>query len=282
MKQGIIGNFLRFVPKNLLSYFVGWLVQLKLPEKLSLLSVRYFAKYYKINLEEAESPVEQYKTIGDLFTRKLKPGLRPIGEGLVHPADAKLTQFGKIEVGHLIQAKGKTYSLSEFLGTFHDLTPYEGGSFLTYYLCPTDYHRVHSPVSGKIIRCTHIPGKLWPVNPWSVENISQLFSVNERVVTWIQSEDNLLAVVMVGATNVGKMTMSFDEDIVTNTLPAKKQREIKVYDPGIEISRGDELGIFNMGSTVVIVAPKSFDIDLPKEGEYPTRMGESFKDLVRS
>lgn len=274
--ESVIGLLLKVLPKNWISYFVGVLVQLPLPAPINQWAVKRFASHYNINLEEAEYPVEHYQTIGDLFTRKLKPGMRPIAEGLVHPADAMLTSWGKINGDELIQAKGKTYSLAEFVSDDNAVKLFKGGHFVTYYLCPTDYHRVHSPVDGKIVKVEHVPGYLWPVNEWSVNSVDRLFAVNERVIVWIQTPKGLVALVMVGATNVGKMTMSFDSEIVSNMPPFRSRSYVKTYPKAIPVSRGQEVGIFNMGSTVIMVYPEGYLENDPISG--PTRVGQSFSD----
>src|SRR5690606_30652682 len=141
-----------------------------------------------------------------------------------------------------------------------------------YYLCPTDYHRVHSPVDGKITEIHYIPGKLWPVNNWSVSNIKNLFAINERVVVIIETPKGKCALVMVGATNVGKMTVTFDQGILTNNFfdrsPVKKK-----YPTPIEVKKGEDLGAFHMGSTVVMVYEKSFFGTTDKFNVGKVRMG---------
>lgn len=247
-----MASITRFLPKNHLSYIAGLLVHLRLPSFLNRLIIANFAKAYRIQLDEAELPYSQYPSLGEFFIRKLKPGLRPVGKTwAVHPADSVITQAAPIKDGKLIQAKNKTYSLPGFTQDKEGLKKYDNGFFLTYYLCPTDYHRVHSPVSGEIKRVLHVPGALWPVNSWSTDNIHELFSINERVVVEIQTERGLVAAVFVGATNVGKIELSFDPDIVGNQLTLQTVKE-KHYQ-GLKIQKGEELGMFRMGSTVVML-----------------------------
>lgn len=242
----------RFLPKNHLSYIVGRIVHVPLPAFLNKLLIAVFARAYNIDLREAEYGIEGYPSLGEFFVRRLKPGLRPLGASwAVHPADAVITQAGPVADGRLIQAKHKTYSLESFTRDPQALEKYNGGSFLTYYLCPTDYHRVHAPVSGRIRRAVHIPGALWPVNSWSTDNIHELFSVNERVLVEIETDRGPVAVVFVGATNVGKIALSFDDEIVGNQLLSSAVRE-KSYE-NLQIQKGDELGLFRMGSTVVML-----------------------------
>lgn len=258
IKDRIFDVFMPLLPKNELSHWVGRMAYLPLPEFIGRATVAAFAKYYDINMEEAEYPLDHYRTIGELFIRKLKAGSRPIGEGVVHPADAFISEAGRIDNLTLIQAKGKTYSVEGLLCNPENVPGFEGGSFFTYYLCPTDYHRVHSPVDGEIIWSCSVPGEFWPVNPWSVRKIDQLFNVNERVIVLLQTPKGKVALVMVAATNVGNMKMTFDPSI--DTQVRKRSRRIREwhYEPGIKIRRGDEVGVFNMGSTVVTLFEPSF------------------------
>jgi phosphatidylserine decarboxylase len=267
-------KLLYFVPKNLISYIIGFLVDVKWPEPFNQSLKVWFVKRYHIDMKEAEKTIEEYTTLAKLFSRKLKPGLRPVGEGFVHPCDGKLTMGSRIENGQLIQAKGKYFNLKSLLAGQEYWSEFEGGHFLTYYLCPTDYHRVHFPEAGKIISCTHVPGVLWPVNKWSVNHISDLFSVNERTLTYMETDKGKLVLIMVGATNVGKITMSFDKNIVTNQSHFRKLQTHN-YNPKITVKKGDEVGVFNMGSTVVLLTTPGFFENKPSHYEISTRMGES-------
>jgi phosphatidylserine decarboxylase len=258
LKDQITGAFVKSIPRRVLSQFVGHLVFIKLPQPFRLWSIRLFAWKYKINMQEAEYHITNYHSIGDLFVRKLKPGLRPLSQkNYVHPCDAKITQFGIIQNGQMLQVKNWTYSVANFLGSEDEAKKYEGGGFITYYLCPTDYHRVHSPLDGVITHSCHVVGDLWPVNDWSVSTIKDLFAINERVVTTIQTQKGLVSAVMVGATNVGKMAMSYDTQLVTNKKADNKLGSIeyrnKNYTPGLPTKKGQELGVFFMGSTVVML-----------------------------
>lgn len=209
-----------------------------------------FAKAYKIDLQEAELSLENYPSLGEFFIRKLKPNTRPLGTTwALHPADAVITQAARIRSGKLIQAKNKTYSLKQFTADESALSKWDDGIFLTYYLCPTDYHRVHSPVSGTIRKVVHIPGALWPVNAWSTENIEELFSINERVLVEIETDRGSVGVMFVAATNVGQIILSFDSEIVGNQFTKNKIE--KYY--SLKINKGDELGAFRMGSTIVML-----------------------------
>lgn len=228
------------------------------PSFLAHWSIKAFARFYNINLDEAEKPYTSYTSIGDFFVRRLKPGIRPVGESwAVHPADSVITQSAPIDGGTLIQAKGITYKLEDFTQDPEAKKKWAGGYFLTYYLCPTDYHRVHSPVDGQITNVRYMPGELWPVNEWSTTNVKDLFTANERVLVEIETDLGPVGVVFVGATNVGHIVLSFDEKIKGNQKGAHIFNH-KRYTPDIPIHKGTELGMFRMGSTVVMLYPPNF------------------------
>ena len=263
-------EILKLLPKNILSQVVGKLVNVGHPSALALWARDWFIERYNIDMSEAEHSLEEYPTIAKLFTRKLKPGLRRIGEGFIHPCDGRLTHAEKFSYDNLIQAKGKKYSLSKLLADTSSAQIFADGTQFTYYLCPTDYHRVHSPVTGQVTRLVYVPGHLWPVNEWSVQNIDELFSVNERLIFHFQTLRGPVALVMVGATNVGKITVSFDPKIVTNS---GLKAFTRTYKTPVEVKKGEEIGVFNMGSTVVVIYSRDMVKKLPQFG--PVKMGES-------
>jgi phosphatidylserine decarboxylase len=234
------------------------LVRLRLPGPLNRWSVGAFARYYGINVAEAEFPLDRYRDIQSFFTRRLKAGARPLEGPLVHPVDGKITCFGKITDGSLVQAKGVTYGLSELLG--EDDARFAGGTYAVYYICPTDYHRVHSPCEFEVARARFIPGDLWPVNGESVRRVPGLFCRNERVA--IFGNGGRAALVMVGATNVGRMSLSFTSDVSNR---GGEVREV-VLTPPVRLHAGDELGVFNMGSTVILVMDSSYSLGGLKAG----------------
>lgn len=247
---------LRWLPRKLLSRIVGKIMHFEAPPGLRQWLIQGFAQLYKINIEEAEMALEDYRSIGHFFTRRLKAGRRPIAEAwAVHPCDSAIIQHGPIEEGSLIQAKGIKYSLRHLTEDPHCMDKYGDGFFLTYYLCPTDYHRVHSPVHGFIRSVMYKNGDLWPVNLTSVNSVRDLYVVNERVMVEIATDYGPVGVVMVGATNVGSMSLCFDPSIRTNTNVISNK---KTYEAPIEIQKGEELGIFHMGSTVVLLLSKEF------------------------
>jgi len=251
-------RFLRYVPKNHLSRTVGRLVHLRWPRPIARRLVQWFANTYQIDVDEAGQPAHHYPSIGHFFIRDLREGLRPIESDFVSPVDGTLRSFGNVTNGRLEQVKGKSYTLARFLGDSELAQRYENGAFFNLYLSPQDYHHVHSPVGGGITRSVHIPGKLWPVNDWSMANVDELFSVNERVATYIDSSLGLVAVVMIGATNVGKISVVYDSFIsnIPRATPASR-----AYNPPFAIKAGDRLGTFHMGSSVVVlIEPGRIDL----------------------
>ncbi len=251
-------RYLRYVPKNHLSRAVGRLVHTRLPQPIARRLVRWFANAYEIDVDAADLELHHYPSIGHFFTRDLREGLRPIESDFVSPVDGTLRNFGVIKDGRLEQVKEKTYTVASFLGDESYARRYDNGVFFNLYLSPQDYHHVHSPVGGRIIRSVHIPGKLWPVNDWSIANVEELFSVNERVVTYIDCDLGLVAVVMIGATNVGKISVVYDSFISNAKADKTVARD---YSPPIAIAAGSRLGTFHMGSSVVVlIEPGRVDV----------------------
>lgn len=259
----LFGIIMKNLPKKSLSRWVGKIMHYQLPAPLGVFTIWAFAKIYNINLNETEKNWKEYKSIGDFFVRKLKPNSRPINAfSVVHPADSKISQLGIISDGNMIQAKGLKYSVQEICQDLEAYKKYEQGMFVTYYLCPTDYHRVHAPVDMQIEKVIYAPGELWPVNQWSTHNVRNLFGINERVIIEAQTEFGPLCLILVGATNVGQMSLSFDSAIVTNTEPLVTSSVRRNYDslvnPESKLTKGDHVGTFHMGSTVVMVYSKEF------------------------
>jgi len=250
-------ELLRYLPKSYLSYAMGHLVRVKVPDPFGKMLVKWFAKRYKIDVEIAERALHEYPTIGDLFTRNLKPGVRPIEGSFVSPVDGTLRNSGRIKGDHLLQVKGKSYSLKEFLQDDRLAERFVNGFFFNFYLSPQDYHHIHSPAQGRIVESIAIPGALWPVNDWSLNTIEKLFAINERVVTVLETQMGLVAVVMIGATNVGRIAVDYDT-FVSNLNPRERRTvQRREYSLPIVVQAGDRLGTFYMGSSVVVLVEKS-------------------------
>ncbi len=259
------------LPKAALSRFLGRIERLERPKWLIHRAKKAFIRFYKLNMDEAERSMEEYKSLNDLFTRKLKGDARPILGEVIHPCDAVISQTGSIQDGEIVQAKGWTYSVKELIGhppSSEDLN----GTFATYYLCPTDYHRVHFPVSGKLTGARHLVGKLWPVNEWSVNTVKNLFCVNERLVFDIQTDFGFVYMVMVGATNVGHITSSFIPELKTNLSFWRRSKDFDFSKNPKPVRVGEEAGIFHMGSTVIMIYPEGYKNLNLSPG--PTRLGE--------
>jgi phosphatidylserine decarboxylase len=246
-------SLMRLLPKSALSTAVGAATRAPVPAAVHQLAIQAFAAAFRISVEEAEQGLGKYPTFGEFFTRKLKPGVRPIDPDervVVSPVDAKVSQAGVAEQGRCVQAKGISYSISELLQDPAEAAAFEGGSYATLYLSPRDYHRIHAPLSGKIEGYRYLPGAFWPVSPRSVRAQKALFCLNERLVTYLSTSAGKLAVVAVGATCVARIRASYDS-VVTHS---GGQAEALQYAAPIAVNKGDELGVFEMGSTVILLS----------------------------
>ena len=256
---------LRFLPRKLLSRFVGVIVSIPLPSLVLLPILKSFISANKIDSSEFQKPLEEFGSFGEFFVRDLKPESRPIGADIVSPVDGHLSSVQEAQDGTLVQAKSINYTVPELLGT----TYFSAGEVYTLYLAPRDYHQVHVPIESRLIERVHIPGTLWPVNDWSISNIPRVFCVNERVVLRLEASFGEYYLVMVGATNVGSMSLSF-EDLRTNRQNQQLSR--RTFD-NMSLAKGDKLGVFNLGSTVILLFPKGATYFLKEGGDL--RMGES-------
>lgn len=238
----------KVLPQHLLSRLVGIVAasQIRLVKSLF---IKFAVNRYNIDLTEAEEPnIEAYPSFNAFFTRALQAGARPISGEFCSPADGEISQLGNIERETLVQAKGVNYSVSKLLGKA-DVSTYASGSFITIYLSPRDYHRVHSPISGKLKTARYIPGKLFSVNQQTTLDIPDLFAINERLVLEFDTEHGDVAVIMVGA-----MIVAGIQPVWRSTpYPAKTFLEEA---PELDVEAGDELGRFLMGSTAIIVSSK--------------------------
>jgi phosphatidylserine decarboxylase len=242
------------IPKNALSLGVGWAVRKKWPFGLHLWLRNLLIRLYRIDVEEAEKPLEAYPTFGEFFVRRLKPHARPIASvDLVSPVDGLVTQRGPIDSDRLlIQAKGLTYQLADFMPVSEAAERFVGGFFLTIYLAPYNYHRIHAPCDMKVNHLLHIPGALWPVNAWSVAGIKELFVQNERVMVQGEAQGGDVLVAMVGATNVGRITLDAIPGFHSNH-PNKKTKAALAYPQPWQLQKAGPLGCFEMGSTVILL-----------------------------
>ena len=249
-------NLLRLYPKKLGSAAVGWAAARPMPALVRQRVLGTFARTYHLNMAEAEHPLEAYPSLQALFTRRLKPGLRPQdapAPGFVNsPVDGRIVGSGRIRTGLAIQAKGLPYQIAELLKQDPDPGRFEGGYYLTLYLSPQDYHRIHVPIQGVVTAVGRVEGELWPVNDASTQHVPRLYERNRRA-TWMalgQGPDEGLevAAVLVGATHVGGVLID-DRWLGGRALPADGG-----FPTGpLACEPGQDLGTFQFGSTVVLL-----------------------------
>ncbi|MDZ7779486.1 MAG: archaetidylserine decarboxylase [Gemmatimonadota bacterium] len=256
------------LPQGALSRGLGNLADAPIPRPFRTAVLTAFAKAVGIDPAEAERPIRDYGSVNEFFVRRLRPGARtwPAEPGLASPVDGIVGQVGRIDGGRLIQAKGLDYAAADLLGEAEEADRFEGGSFITLYLSPRHYHRIHAPVDGTISLARYVPGALLPVNEPAVRHLRDLFARNERLLAHIDGPLGRLALVAVGAYNVGRISAAFDpawsgtggmsrRPWVTNRtedLPRERR-----YDDPIPVGRGDEIMAFHLGSTVVLLTEPS-------------------------
>lgn len=253
MRDQLFIGALRLVPKNTVSRLAGALTRWRAPAPVRLAAMKAFAARYGIDLSECPD-LDVYRTFGEFFARPLRPGLRPVAEGarvVVSPVDGAISETGVTTAGRLVQAKGIDYSAAALLGDEALARRLEGGAYATVYLSPKDYHRIHFPLAGKVTGYRYVPGKLWPVNAASVRTVPGLFSVNERLVTVLETPVGTCAVVAVGATVVGRVRAYYDPTVPFTNAGAGFQ--VRDYETPLPVEKGQELGAFEMGSTVILL-----------------------------
>lgn len=262
------------IPKHLLTLLIGFFAKHKLG-KITDLMINAFIKKYQVNIKEIVGKPSDYKTFNDFFARPLQPSARPINtqeNALIFPVDGKISQFGNIEKNFIIQAKNHYYTADSLLANDADAAKFKDGDFITIYLSPTDYHRVHIPFGGTLTKMIHVPGDLFSVNNFNAENIPELFARNERVICMFDTDLGKMAVVFVGATIVRSIATAW-----AGTVAPNKNKDISTWDytnKNISFSKGDEIGKFFMGSTVICLFEKNktiFSSDL--QCGQPTKMG---------
>ncbi len=247
----------RIAPKRLLSGVIGWGAERRLPKRLQTSLLRAYARAFGANCAEAEYPIEHYPSLHAFFTRRLAPGARkpPADEGsIIAPSDGTICEAGLATAGKLLEAKGSAFTLQMLLADDALAAHLVGGPYVVIYLSPRDYHRVHFPASGQVVAWNHIPGKLFPVGPRSVKREPGLFAKNERFVTVVDSPIGRYAVVMVAAVGVGHITASYDPEVATHDKNfANGTARYKTFPSPIPVKCGQELGIFNLGSTTITI-----------------------------
>ena len=242
--------------------------------------VKWFVKRYGVDMSEAAEPdPTAYSSFNEFFTRALKPGIRPVAEGdntFVSPVDGAISQLGQVSGDRVFQAKGQSFSLIELLGgDTYRAEAFNEGVFSTIYLSPKDYHRIHMPLAGKLREMVYVPGKLFSVNPATAENVPNLFARNERVVCIFDTAAGPMALVLVGAMIVGSVETPWAGVVAPNSSGVK----VFTYEgeSTISFAKGEEMGRFRLGSTVVMVMPKSsVRWDAEQVAGKRVRMGEAF------
>ncbi len=273
--------FLQFVmPKHLLTALVYRIARIRLRPVKDFL-IRRFSAFYAIDVEEAASPVpDGYATLNDFFTHSLADGARLVdssAESIVSPVDGTVSAAGSIDSDMLFQAKGKRYSLADLLMTdIDDANRFIDGMFATLYLAPHNYHRVHSPAAARLVAARYVPGALYSVNDATVSLMPGLFTRNERLICHFARDSAPFTLILVGALNVGSISTPWTGEI----RPRRKGvvREIDVLKNGhpTEVAKGDLVGTFNMGSTVIVLFPPgSVEFDACFTAGARIRMGEA-------
>ncbi len=264
------------LPKQALTTLAGRIASAKAGGATTAL-IRWFADSYHVNMKEAAEPdPTRYDTFNDFFTRALKPGARPIATAdFVCPVDGAISQCGTIEGDQVLQAKGHNYSTTALVGGDETLADqFTDGTFATIYLSPKDYHRIHMPIDGRLTRMIYVPGDLFSVNPDTARNVPGLFARNERVVCVFENEQGPFVMVLVGATIVGSMATVWHG--VVNPPRSESPREWHYGDDSVALAKGDEMGRFLLGSTVVMLFPSQYVLFTPRwKAGLNVKMGES-------
>jgi phosphatidylserine decarboxylase len=264
------------LPKGLLTRAAGRAASAR-AGALTTAVVRWFIARYGVNMAEALHPdPAAYASFNDFFTRALRPGARPLADAaFLCPVDGAISQFGPVAGDQVFQAKGHHYSATALLGgNAQDAAPFADGLFATLYLSPRDYHRIHMPCAGRLRKMLHVPGDLFSVNPSTARGVPGLFARNERVVCLFDGEAGPFALVLVGATIVGSMATPWHG--VVNPPRPGTVRQWHYDDAPQLLQRGDEMGRFLLGSTVVMLFPRgAFEFNPRWAPGGPVRMGEA-------
>jgi phosphatidylserine decarboxylase len=283
MKRSILVFLFIVIPKAFLSRIFGFLFRLHVHKRILYPILEKYCNAYNVNTDEMEMPPEGFRSVDSFFTRRLKKGIHVIDQdslAVISPVDARVDQFGEITGTRILQAKNIDYLVSELIPA-HIHHAFLDGMFITLYLSPSDYHRIHSPLNAFINGGLHVPGKLFPVMQYMVNGINGLFSKNERFITYLAAENGVCAVCKIGAMNVGRISVSYS-NIITNKSFFRRKREIlfpKEFRP--HIHKGDELGIFHLGSTVILLFQKDMVIlEKLREGQ-KVRMGQRIATINR-
>ncbi len=260
---------------NRASRAVGRLSEVPLPPRVLWRVVRSYCRVFRVDMRDAVVPQGGFRTFNEFFTRRLLPEARPIDpdpDVVISPSDGRVMAVGTVSQGLVLQAKGRFYPLARLLGDDDLCRSFEGGPFATIYLSPRDYHRVHVPCDGEISEVRYLPGRLYTVAPRAADLIGELLPRNERIHTVMRARFGTVLVSMVGATGVGRITSAFS-DLTSNVGRHRGARSVGIVPP-IPARKGDDLGAFNVGSTVVLLLPAAtWEVLCPAPGE-AVRMGQ--------
>ncbi|SFR50667.1 archaetidylserine decarboxylase [Thiomicrospira sp. ALE5] len=267
------------VPQHMLSNTMHWFMHIEQPW-IKRQTIRALTKLYDIDLTDAvKSEPDDYPHFNSFFTRALKPETRPIAEGdqvWVSPVDGVISQSAKLQGNQMVQAKCHDYTVEALLGgDIEYAKQFHNGQFGVIYLSPRDYHRIHLPMCAQLISMTYVPGDLFAVNPATVRLVPGLFARNERLILRFQTADGPYALVMVGAIFVGSMETVFEGKITPHYGPTIQHWDYT--DQNLHFNKGDEIGRFNMGSTVVLVTPENLFPELGQQQKRFIKMGEAFQ-----
>jgi len=270
------------IPQHTFSRLVGWFASTEIGF-IKDTFITKFAKKYQVNMDEALiEDLSSFASFNDFFTRELKDGARPIAEGegvLVSPADGAVSQLGKIELGKVFQAKGRDFSVTTLLGGDSErAATFLNGEFATIYLSPKDYHRVHMPCAGKLLETVYVPGDLFSVNPTTAQGVDGLFARNERLVCMFETEYGPMAMVLVGAMIVAGIETVWSGQV----CPLPKKAQVQDYTQSeVRLEKGQEMGRFKLGSTVVLCFPEDSVKFLEEiKAESPLMMGQALAAKV--
>jgi phosphatidylserine decarboxylase len=270
------------LPKLALTRFAGSVANAQAGEKTTSI-IRWFIGRYQVNMDEAaNSDITSYRSFNEFFTRPLKAGVRPLANAsYVCPVDGAISQFGRIHADQIFQAKGHQYSTTALVGGDAQLAAqFQDGEFATIYLSPRDYHRIHMPCAARLLQMIYVPGDLFSVNPTTARGVPGLFARNERVVCVFESEKGPFVLTLVGATIVGSMATVW-HGIVNPPRPG----QIKVWnyqDQNIRLAKGEEMGRFLLGSTVVLLFPKdTLNFNANWQASASVRLGEAMAQSVK-
>ncbi|VAW41242.1 Phosphatidylserine decarboxylase [hydrothermal vent metagenome] len=271
------------LPHRLLSRIINWLMRVRWKPLKNFIITR-ISKSYNVNMQEAaSSDLNDYIHFNAFFTRKLKAGVRPIDldkNSIISPVDGAISQCGKIQQGRIFQAKGFDFSVKELLACDNKTQEYyQNGQFATIYLSPKDYHRMHAPIDCEVTKTVHIPGRLFSVAKWTAQSIPRLFARNERLVCYLDTQFGQIAYVLVGAIMVSSMETVFN-GLVTPPY-ARKVHEVEL-NANTKLAKGDEVGRFNMGSTVILLFPPDvIELNPNLSADKVIKLGEKIATILQ-